>query len=76
MKIEVDYDIATIFRETVYVRGNGVCNCVAGVCDPQRAVNLYDLKVCATCGGIVDWYSQRQVDIYEGNSGYDEYDHE
>lgn len=75
-KILVDFDIDTIFREIVYVRGNAVCNCNDVVRDPQTAVNLYDLRVCASCGGVVDWYSQNRSDKYLGASGYDEYNDE
>jgi hypothetical protein len=75
MKIPVEYDISSVFSETVKVDGLGECKCGPDFMNPQVPCNLKtwkDCRVCATCGGQVRDIVNDYYNFINGYSGYDD----
>jgi hypothetical protein len=75
MKIEIDFNIDTIFREWVYVKNVKQCGCGFDVMLPIVPVNKMpsnDWRICVTCGGKLTNNLVSQYNRYNGYSGYDE----
>lgn len=72
--IFVDYDLASIFREWVYVRRDKIhyCECSLNRMNYTQPVNIEPdnpNRVCVTCGGVVTPARQDLQNKYEGSKG-------
>lgn len=75
MKIAVDFNIDTIFREYVYVNAQKECKCDYDVMLPLLPINKMptdDWRMCASCGGYLTNNLVREYNRYNGYSGFDE----